>query len=280
MKLQQIGIFVGIAAGVVAIWAYLKGSGQQSLVTYPNTQASGQPTYQNPASVWNIAVPSPAPSPVSIYGGNPPPLPPTPAYQNYNFSPANLLGMTPQGAAVTPVATDNPGGSQTQKNVASGQPANAQPACCGGGSCGCGGCGVGGTYQDGNMGACVVASPKEQVLSGTGAQYTNLQNNIASFAARSAFPNTQAIPNPASASPIGLAKQASSQPSTTVPAQQAGGPWQVAGIVNATRSVAGSSPNPTEPPTIAPATLIAAQAAKGSAAIWQILNGGPTPALF
>ncbi len=162
MKLEKVGLLVGIVAGVVAIWYYLRGTPSANLVTYPNTQASGQPASENAGSTYNIAAPSPMPSPNLIYGA-PPPLPTAPANQTYNYSPVNILGLTPQGATLA-------------------QGAPPVDKCCGGGGggCGCASCAGGGTYQDGNQNACLVANPSEQIKSGTAAMFQAVADNIAS----------------------------------------------------------------------------------------------------
>jgi hypothetical protein len=170
MNLKNIGIVVSITAGIVAIWYYLKGTPTQNLVTYPNTQASGQQPNENPATVYNIAAPSPMPSPNLIYG-TPPPLPQTPAYQNYNYSPSNLLGLTPQAAASATIPA----------------PASGSGCGCGtsaaGSSCGCGGCAqTNGTYQDSSGQTCLASNPAQQVMNAPPALFAALQSNINSSA--------------------------------------------------------------------------------------------------
>lgn len=163
MKLGQVGIIVSIVSGVIAIWYYLRDTPTANLVTYPNTQASGQPASQNAATVFNIAAPSPLPSPNLIYGA-PPPLPQTPAYQNYNYSPINLLGLTQQGAAATP--TPSSSGKGDSCGCAS--------------SCGCGSCATGGSYLDGIGSSCLASNPAQQIEAGHGAMYEALAFNIKS----------------------------------------------------------------------------------------------------
>lgn len=146
---------------MVAIWYYLRGTPQANLVTYPNTQASGQPASQNPATTYNIAAPSPAPSPNLIYQP-PPPLPPTPAYQSFNYSPLNILGLTPQGATmVGPPATPD------------------APSCCSSG-CGCTSCSGGGSYQDGNSSTCLASNPAQQAGNMPPALYKGVLANLIS----------------------------------------------------------------------------------------------------
>lgn len=169
-------------AGVVAIWYYLKDTPPTNLVTYPNTQASGQPAGQNAATVYNIAAPSPMPSPALIYG-QAPPLPPTPAYQNYNYAPGNILGLTQQGAANAPGA-------------------DKHDSCGCASSCGCGSCDSGGTYLDGSGASCLSSNPAEQVRSGDSSMYDALHANIQSSAAG---PNAGQPNNPSPTDPVAAA---------------------------------------------------------------------------
>lgn len=198
MKLDKIGVIVGIVAGVVAIWYYLRGTPDSNLVTYPNTQASGQPAGQNASTTYNIAAPSPMPSPNLIYG-DAPNLPATPAYQSFNYSPINILGLTPQGAAAVTVP----------------KPPLVAPdhGCCDSG-CGCASCAGGGTYQDGNQNSCLLANPAEQARAGSGAMYQKLQNNINSS---SVGPNGGATVTSLGDSPMPIEDAAG-----TAPAQRQG----------------------------------------------------------
>jgi hypothetical protein len=235
MKLKDFGIIVSIVAGIAAIWYYLRGTPSSNLVTYPNTQASGQPASQNPATVYNIAAASPAPSPNLIYGTMPP-LPATPGYQSYNYAPANILGLTPQGAASTTVASPSASGSGSGScGCSSGG---------GGSQCGCGGCGGsvtnpkgrprgGGTYQDG-QGACLASNPKEQILSASPALYAKLQANIGSSSVGPNPPSANAIPAPT--------------PTPSPVAAAAVIPWQAQGIA---QGQVGQAP-PTTPPVVQP----------------------------
>ena len=190
MNLKNIGIVVSILAGVTAIWYYLKGTPSQNLVTYPNTQASGQQANENPATIYNIAAPSPVPSPSLIYD-TPPPLPQTPAYQNYNYSPSNLLGLTPQGAAAATIPAP-------ASSVASGGGCGCSTA---GSSCGCGGCAqTNGTYQDSSGQVCLASNPKQQIQNAPPALFTALQSNINSSAVGQS--NVQYIGNPSPNTPL------------------------------------------------------------------------------
>lgn len=180
MNLKNIGIVVSILAGITAIWYYLKGTPTQNLVTYPNTQASGQQANENPATVYNIAAPSPIPSPNLIYG-DVPPMPQTPAYMNYNTSPSNVLGLTPQGAAAATIPSPA-GGSGCGCSTA-------------GSSCGCGGCAqTNGTYQDSSGQVCLASNPKQQIQNAPPALFQALQTNIDSSAVGKS--NVQYVGNP------------------------------------------------------------------------------------
>jgi len=184
MKLDRIGVIVSIVAGIAAIWYYLRGTPSANLVTYPNTQASGQQPNENPATIYNIAAPSPMPSPNLIYG-DAPPLPQTPPYQNYNISPSNLLGLTQQGAAAAtiPAAASGGGGSCGCSTAGS--------------SCGCGGCAqTNGTYQDSSGQVCLASNPKQQIQNAPPALFQDLQSNINSSAVgQSQQPSVNPSPN-------------------------------------------------------------------------------------
>lgn len=161
---------LGVIALIAAVWYSLKNTGPK-LVTTPNTQASGVPAYQSPAITYNIGSVSPAPTPALIYG-TPPPLPTAPAYLSYNQSPANLLGLTPQGAAATTVTTPGTAAARKQKNESA--PTGSGDGC----GCGCPtSCGCA-SYQDGNQGTCLASNPAQQAASTPPALLQNLSDNI------------------------------------------------------------------------------------------------------
>ena len=223
MKLERVGIIVGIVAGVVAIWYYLRGSNQGAQqVVYPNNQASGVPQQQNAANTYNIQGLQPSPSPSLIYG-TPPPLPPTPAYQTFNFPQQALLGLSPQGAAaVTKDATPSTTpGSTTPGQKAKKQSTNTDCCGCGGGCSDCGCTSGSGTYQDGSGASCLAANPTEQAQSISSTQLGNLAANISSSSAAGSpvLPPTPVVAPSFSQGPsqpqVNLAAQ--QQPNTEAP---------------------------------------------------------------
>lgn len=166
MKKQHVFFGLLIAAVVIALYYYLRGNGQAMQTVYPNTQASGQPAAQNPASVFNISTGQQGPSPAAIYA---PPLalPPTPGYQSYNYAPLNIYGNT-AAAATTARPT-------------------LVPKCdsCSGscGSCSsCPTCPTGGTYSDSNSTTCLASNPVQPVANPSNMKYfAAASDNIQSF---------------------------------------------------------------------------------------------------
>lgn len=144
MKKERVIIGLIFAAVVITLYYYLRNpNAQPQQIVYPNTQASGVPASQNPASTFNIAAPQAAPSPAAIYA---PPLalPPAPNYQSYNYAPLNIYGLTPQAAATAPLGSEKKCGS----------------GCCS--SCSsCPTCPTGGTYTDGNANQCLASNPSQ-----------------------------------------------------------------------------------------------------------------------
>jgi hypothetical protein len=232
MKLERVGIIVGIVAGVIAIWYYLKGSGGPTQVVYPNGQASGVPANQNAASTYNIQGVQRGPDPSLIYG-NPPPLPPTPSYQSYNYAPINILGLSPQGAPAVKVTTTP---TASGPNTAPGQKGKPAGDCCGcDDGCGCSSCSGGGVYQDGGSNACLVPNAAAQARSTPPQLLGNLAANIASSAVAGGqdlptTPQVYAQTGQAPAQPqVNTIAPATSQPHPAPP-QPGGGflPWSVA----------------------------------------------------
>jgi hypothetical protein len=236
MKKEQVIISLVVIGAVVVLYYYLKGSGSAPVqVTYPNNQASGVPASQNAATTYNIQTPRRSPDPSLIYG-NPPPLPPTPSYQSYNYSPVNLLGLTPQGAsAITKLATPGKPGSPAVG------PGQTDKHCeCGGGGCNTCGCSSGsGTYNDGGGQTCLAANAAEQANSMPGAQLGNLAKNIASSAAVASDPANQGLlptgvvmatagQSPAQPT-INNAPPPTTQPAAAPPSPSGFLPWVVAG---------------------------------------------------
>jgi len=216
---------LGVIALIAAVWYSLRNTGPKLIAT-PNTQASGVPAYQSPAITYNIGSVSPAPSPALIYG-TPPPLPTAPAYLSYNQSPANLLGLTPQGAAAATIPVPGPGNGTHKK-----QAATKKSSGCGCGcptNCGCS------SYQDGNQNVCLAANPAEQASSMQGAQLQNLADNINSSVVSqpttllnagspSPSPIAQAVAVPAQARAL-TQSQAAVAPSVNPPLPQAPLSW-------------------------------------------------------
>ncbi len=175
-RLKQILIVTGIGAVIVWLWYYLKGSGVPLQVSSPNAEAGGLPAYKS-ADVANFfGASQPAPSPALIYN-DPPPLPPTPDYQRYNYSPLSIFNLTPEAAAAA-----QPGPTDTKKHWAAQAAAiNAIPGvdpCCGsGGGCGCPGGGP--VFQDANLQTRVAANPSEQISAAPDPTiYAKLQFNL------------------------------------------------------------------------------------------------------
>lgn len=157
MKAEQIVIPSVIAVVVGAFYYLLKGTGQPLQVSYPNADASGLPPHQSAGVSYNFGASQPAPSPALIYMP-PPPLPPTPNYQKYNYSPMNIFALTPEAAQLAQGTTQVEG------------------SCC---------CPEGNTpmFDDGNLMIGVVANKSEQVRSGDPKLYDNLRSNLASSVA-------------------------------------------------------------------------------------------------
>ncbi len=161
MEAKQILIPVGIGTAILALWYYLKGSGIPLQVSYPSAEAGGLPPYKS-ADVANFfGATQPGPSPALIYGDLPP-LPPTPDYQRYNYSPLSIFNFTQAAAANTPA-----GPSARKKQWQSEANAiNAIPGCsaCGSGAgCGCGCSNGGPVFQDGNLQTPVASNPVGQI---------------------------------------------------------------------------------------------------------------------
>ena len=181
-KKRWLIIAVGVAI-IVVLYYYLRNANNQpQLVTYPNTQSSGVPSSQNPASTWNIAVPSAAPSPAAIYAP-PLPLPPTPNFMSYNNTPVNVTGPTTNYVQSAPATGCN--GSSC------------------GGCCGCASCPTGGTYGDGNSQTCLAPSPSSPKCQGTEIEQPDgtigCYNPVVAYAASSlasffGTPNTPGVP--------------------------------------------------------------------------------------
>ena len=150
MKIEQIVIPAGLLAAAVAVWVYLKGgnAGAGTQVSYPNATAGGLPQYQSPGIAYNFGTRQAAPSP-SLTLGPPPAIPPTPAYQRYNFAPMNFFNLTPEASAKVPAGTPGGAGSAT-KPLACG--------CC----CDCGCDSNHPVFQDGNQSTGVSANKGEQ----------------------------------------------------------------------------------------------------------------------
>jgi|SRR5579863_1692730 len=167
MKKEQALIYGGIALAVILLWYYLRGSNAPMNVISPNAGAGGLPGFQAPGVSQTFGLPQLAPSPALIYGP-PPPLPPTPDYQRYNYAPLNIFNMTPEAAAATPGSKSSPTG------VAPG--AGGSTCCCDcGSSCPDTGCAK---FQDGNQGVCVAANPVEQIQGASSQLFPAMQFNI------------------------------------------------------------------------------------------------------
>lgn len=142
MKKKHLIIGGLIAAFVVVIYYALKGQGPTA-ISYPNTQASGVPVSQAPATAYTFGSPQALPSPDLIYGP-PPALPATPTYQSYNYPGNFTFGLTPDASMVAPALPAKP-------------------------SAGCG-CGCNdqsqGVYSDGALLVGVAANRTEQVQGG------------------------------------------------------------------------------------------------------------------
>ena len=175
MEAKKILIPAGIGAAIIAVWYYLRGSGTPLQVSYPNANASGLPAWQSPGVANFFGASQAAPSPNLIYGA-PPKLPPTPAYQRFNYSPLSIFNLTPEAASkVSPDAV-----KAAAAGGAGGAGSNAGSGC--GGGCGCDDCNPGPQYMDGNMGSArtsVAANPSEQILAAPDPTiYAKLQFNL------------------------------------------------------------------------------------------------------
>ena len=152
---DQIVVPAGIALAVGLVFYFLGRPGQPQQIVYPSTGASGQSTNQVPAVAYDLGTRQPAPSPALIYGA-PPLLPPTPQYQSYNNSPANLFTLTPEAASAA-LATP---------------PAAKTDGCC------CGKVNQG-EYGDGPSQTGLAANPSEQANGMSTTQLDKLASNLA-----------------------------------------------------------------------------------------------------
>jgi len=152
MKQKRILIGAAIVAAIAVLWYYLRGGySGPTQTSYPNANASGLPAYQSGGVAYNFGNVQPAPDPSLIYG-DPPPLPPTPSYQRFNYSPLSIFNLTPEAAQAIPAKA--PVGT----SAAPGAPGSS-PGC---------GCGCPNTnapvFQDGNLDVTVAANPSEQIM--------------------------------------------------------------------------------------------------------------------
>lgn len=164
MEIKQILIPGGLLAVAVVVWVYLKGgdAGADTQVSYPNANAGGLPQYQSPSVAYNFGARQPSPSP-SLVRGSPPAIPPTPAYQKYNYSPMNIFSLSPEGAKQVVVMMGPKGGD-----------------CC----CNDCGCDEGGpTFGDSNRRTKVTANLAEQAKGAPPALLENMMRNLATSVA-------------------------------------------------------------------------------------------------